>query len=163
MKIRGYSKLRKANLIELVESHKRKKQVAELEKEESIFCYPEILREIYSFAIVDDTDLQRVKKIKEAKNNLKIIDEQFKIYDTKSTRQKRQYLISIGYGGREHIKDTKLDLETLLLPLSVLMKSKKDIMYRWFRTLGYKVLRKTLKRDMKKLVEEYYTELEKLF
>ena len=96
LKIRGYSKLRKKELRELVENHARKEQVKEIQKDEDIFCYPEILKEIYSYVDMDNTNEERKKLLKNLESETLKLNRYREIYSKKKLREKRQYLNKIG-------------------------------------------------------------------
>lgn len=159
LKIRRYSKLRKKELRELVENHYRKQQVEKLEKDETIFCYPEILKEIYSFVDFDNTDLQRKKLISNVPQKIEKLKNYLNEYSRKQVRCRRQYLISIGYGSFWSLKDDIIFNEYLTYSLEKLMTSKKEVLYKWLKGLQYKVTKKIRKKEMKDMVKKYYTEL----
>lgn len=63
-KIKGYSKLKKIELIEYAKEYLGKTHIENLKKDESIFCYPDIIDEIYSFLkFEDNTKQKRIEKI----------------------------------------------------------------------------------------------------
>ena len=147
LKIRGYSKLRKKGIRELLENHYRKEEIKKYEKDESIFCYPEILREIYSYVDLDKVDEERRKLIKNIPEKNKKLKKYIEIYYTKKAREKRPYLLTVGYGSLWSLKDDILFNEYLTYSLEKLMKSKKEILYRWLKGLQYKVTRKLKKKN----------------
>lgn len=160
MGIKRYSHLRKKELRELVENEKRKKEMEIHKNDKNIFCYPEILKEIYSFVDMDNTDIKRIEKIKNAKKDLIKHKTHYEgINAIKCNRKKRQYVLKNGYTSAYHILDSYNYTLYLTYNLEILKKSKKEILYQWLRNLEYKVPRKTRKGEMKKLVEKYYNEL----
>lgn len=159
LKIRGYSKLRKKELRELVENHARKEQVKEIQKDEDIFCYPEILKEIYSYVDMDNTNEERKKLLKNLESETLKLNRYREIYSKKKLREKRQYLNKIGLKNLWQLKNKIEQYGYMSYDLKLLMKSRKNILYLWLKGLEYKVKKDMKKKEMKELVEKYYKEL----
>lgn len=159
LKIRGYSKLRKKELRELVENYTRKEQVKTMETEETIFCYPEILKTIYSYVDVDNTNEERKKLLQDPLSKQKILKKYLAEYNKKRVRERKGYLLSIGFRNKYDIVDRITQCEILSYEYEKLIKCNKSVLYIWLKGLEYKVTQKIKKKEMKEMVEKYYKEI----
>lgn len=160
MKLKRYSHLRKNELIILIENEMRNKYYEGQKNDKSIFCYPEVLKEIYSYLDFDDIDKQRKERIEKSEKNLEIYDKHLaNVNKIKNNRKKRKYALENGFNSVWQIKQLLEEDIILSLEYKILIKSKKEVLYIWLKTLSYKVTRKVKKAEMRKLVEKYYKEL----
>ena len=164
MKLKRYSKLRKKELIEFVKEHinkqKRDKEVEIINKEENIFCYPDILKEIYSYVDYDDTKEKRKKMIEKAEDRDKELKELFtEFFKLKGRNNQKNFLKKYNYTSRWGLKDDLMNNNTLRMSLEELETTIKDNLYRWLKVLRIKVTKKMKKKEMKELVIKNYNEI----
>jgi len=98
-KIKNYSKLRKPDLIKLVKNadqeRAKKEEITQID-DETIFCYPEILQEIYSYIEIDNTNETRKKLILESQEKAKFYNQMYWKYQRGNTNTKLKTLKECG-------------------------------------------------------------------
>lgn len=161
LNIKKYSKLKKNELIILIENKIKKKEIEQIQTE-NIFCYPDILNIIYEYININNLNEERKKIIKKAKEEHDIIFQYYWTYShLKTIEEQKDYLKSINYNNINELEDKeklyrilKSDFENELLC------SSKQVLYIWLTALQYKVKKNLCKSELIYLVEKYYFELE---
>lgn len=163
MKLKRYSRLRKKDLKQFLKDHidveQREKQMKQLETD-NIFCYPDILKEIYSYVDYDNTKTIRkemIQKSFEKREKCIILLDKYKLLKSRIERKTflRQNLYTSIWSLREELNRCI----ALRYSLDELKKQRKETLYIWLKTLKYKVVRKMLKKDMLLMVIKSYEEI----
>ena len=115
------SKMKKNDLIQYLKTEinkQNKKFQKDLEKEENIFCYPDIIKEIYSF--IDNDIVSR-----ERKDILQSYKDKYDDYHKNNILYRDHYTITIMVSNRDKIrKFSKYNLKLWLRTLKIKYKSK---------------------------------------
>lgn len=158
--IKGYSKLRKQELRDILVNHVEKTELNNIiEDDNNFFCNPDILSIINSYVVLT-LDIRRRLLIENARKNKTKDREQYYIYARLPNAMAREeYAKTLG----TNVTDLKKSfLGGTILPLSLeeLMNVKdKSRLELWLHVLEYDINPKQAKYVLKKYVKQYYTEI----
>lgn len=160
LKIKGYSKMKKKELIKNLKKIYNDSLQTHYKKEESLFFYPDIITEIFSYIELNSIDEYRKKLIKNAPRELKKANTVYdKIKVMTNYRKIRRYVEQNNYISQWDVSN-KLNINRILVKTEKeLSHSVKNEKYIWLKTLKYKVKRSMRNGELMTMIHDAFKDL----
>lgn len=159
LKIKGYSKMKKKEIVKIVKKIYNNSMQTHYKNENSLFFYPDIIGQIFSYIESNSVEDYRKKLIKDAPTQYKKANTVYNNCALMFFNQKKQYIRQNNYIDQQDLFNKLEMYSVLILTHTQLLKGKKNNIYLWLKTMKYNVTRNMTKQVLINHLNEAFKEL----
>ena len=159
LKIRGYSKMKKKEIIKVVRKVYNESMQKHYKNENSLFFYPDIIGNIFSYIESNTVEDYRKKLIKEAPKKYKKANTVYKKSLDMHFSEKKIYFRQNNYTSRSDLEEKLKMYSILQMEQQQLTWQRKENIYLWLKYMKYNATRRLRKDQLIELVNLAFKEL----